>query len=225
MQNCQLFIFIFLAKLLAASMSTNQPTNRLSPHIAFQFEINLLINNAFTMLSKKLQSQAITAPRLLCACTKQYMHFCTCNPSSRETLRSVMSGRLSIRVAILKASCANLKMWDEEWMFFWMDSRTVSSLRLSPKKGCRFRTEIVSLPVHKSATIEDTTRIAQECVWKRMGGSGAVHTAAIRLQKSTDSVFRFDWFGIWHGSILDPSPFRSLGILMHMVNQPQFIPV
>lgn len=43
-----------------------------------------------------------------------------------------MSGRLSIRVAILNASCASLKIWDEEWMFFWIDSRTVSSLRLSP---------------------------------------------------------------------------------------------
>lgn len=45
-----------------------------------------------------------------------------------------MSGRLSIRVAILKASWASLKMWDDEWMFFWIDSSTVSSLRLSPKQ-------------------------------------------------------------------------------------------
>ena len=43
-----------------------------------------------------------------------------------------MSGRLSISVAILKASWASLKMCEDEWMFFWMDSRTVSSLRLSP---------------------------------------------------------------------------------------------
>lgn len=56
----------------------------------------------------------------------------TCSPSSSDTLSSVMSGRLSISVAILNASCASLKMWDEEWMFFWMDSSTVSSLRLSP---------------------------------------------------------------------------------------------
>lgn len=35
-------------------------------------------------------------------------------------------------VAILKASWASLKMWDEEWMFFWMDSNTVCSLRASP---------------------------------------------------------------------------------------------
>ena len=56
----------------------------------------------------------------------------TCRPSSRETLSSVMSGRLSISVAILKASWASLKMCDEEWMFFWMDSSTVCSLHASP---------------------------------------------------------------------------------------------
>lgn len=56
----------------------------------------------------------------------------TWRPSSRDTLSSVMSGRLSMRVAILKASWASLKMCDAEWMFFWMDSNTVSSLRASP---------------------------------------------------------------------------------------------
>lgn len=58
----------------------------------------------------------------------------TWRPSSRETLSSVRSGRLSMRVAILKASWASLKMCDAEWMFFWMDSNTVSSLRASPGK-------------------------------------------------------------------------------------------
>lgn len=37
-------------------------------------------------------------------------------------------------VAILKASCASLKMCEDEWMFFWMDSNTVSNLRASPKE-------------------------------------------------------------------------------------------
>lgn len=56
----------------------------------------------------------------------------TCRPSSRDTFKRVMSGKLSMRVAILNASWASLKMWDEEWMFFWIDSNTVSSLRTSP---------------------------------------------------------------------------------------------
>lgn len=37
-----------------------------------------------------------------------------------------------MRVAILKASWANLKMCDAEWMFFWMDCRTVSNQRAFP---------------------------------------------------------------------------------------------
>lgn len=37
-------------------------------------------------------------------------------------------------VAILNASWASLKMCDEEWIFFWMDSNTVSSLRTSPAR-------------------------------------------------------------------------------------------
>lgn len=58
----------------------------------------------------------------------------TCRPSSRDTFKRVMSGKLSMRVAILNASWASLKMCDEEWMFFWMDSNTVSSLRTSPTR-------------------------------------------------------------------------------------------
>lgn len=38
----------------------------------------------------------------------------TCRPSSRDTFKRVMSGKLSMRVAILNASWASLKMWDEE---------------------------------------------------------------------------------------------------------------
>lgn len=45
-----------------------------------------------------------------------------------------MSGKLSMSVAILNASWASLKMCDEEWIFFWMDSNTVSSLRTSPAR-------------------------------------------------------------------------------------------
>lgn len=56
----------------------------------------------------------------------------TWRPSSRETLSSVRSGRLSISVAILKASWASLKMWEDEWIFFWIDSNTVWSLQASP---------------------------------------------------------------------------------------------
>lgn len=67
----------------------------------------------------------------------------TCRPSSRDTFKRVMSGKLSMRVAILNASWASLKMCDEEWMFFWMDSNTVSSLRTSPatNKGKANQTE------------------------------------------------------------------------------------
>lgn len=56
----------------------------------------------------------------------------TWRPSSRDTFSRVISGKLSMRVAILNASWASLKMCDEEWIFFWMDSNTVSSLRPSP---------------------------------------------------------------------------------------------
>lgn len=65
-------------------------------------------------------------------CPRKDDQSCTCRPSSRDTFKRVMSGKLSMRVAILNASWASLKMWDEEWMFFWMDSNTVSSLRTSP---------------------------------------------------------------------------------------------
>lgn len=58
----------------------------------------------------------------------------TWRPNSRETFRRVMSGKLSMSVAILNASWASLKMCEEEWMFFWMDSNTVSSLRTSPAR-------------------------------------------------------------------------------------------
>lgn len=58
----------------------------------------------------------------------------TWRPNSRETFRRVMSGKLSMSVAILNASWASLKMCDEEWIFFWIDSNTVSSLRTSPAR-------------------------------------------------------------------------------------------
>lgn len=45
-----------------------------------------------------------------------------------------------MRVAILKASWANLKMCDAEWMFFWMDSNTVSSQRALPGRNKQGRT-------------------------------------------------------------------------------------
>lgn len=56
----------------------------------------------------------------------------TWRPNSRETFSRVMSGKLSMSVAILNASWASLKMCDEEWIFFWMDCNTVSSLWTSP---------------------------------------------------------------------------------------------
>lgn len=58
----------------------------------------------------------------------------TWRPNSRETFRRVISGKLSMSVAILNASWASLRMCDEEWIFFWMDSNTVSSLRTSPAR-------------------------------------------------------------------------------------------
>lgn len=62
---------------------------------------------------------------------------CTWSPSSSATLSSVVSELLSAGVAILNASWANLKIKEEEWMFFWMASSTVRRRSMSPgyRKG------------------------------------------------------------------------------------------
>lgn len=82
-----------------------------------------------------LASTVQDTPCEMCVCVCVF----TWRPSSRDTLSSVMSGRLSMSVAILKASWASLKMCDAEWMFFWMDSNTVSSFRASPGETSRDR--------------------------------------------------------------------------------------